>query len=379
MTLDLEAIRAQFPASVHTIHLNHAGVSPLSVDCAAAMEQQIADARDNGPGNIVGWFERIAATRHSLARLVGAGDDDIAFTRSTTHAILLLANALPWRDGDNVVITDLEFPANVYPWLSLEWRGVKTRVVEHRPDGRVAIDDLAAAIDERTRVLAISWVEFPNGFRHDLALLSQLCLERGVLLFADVIQGVGALPLDLGALGVHMAAGGCHKWIMGPPGFGYLYCRPEVVAGMLPAMVGWLGVDEPFDFLNYDLGRLRRDARRFEESGPTITAAFGAGAAVDLLLEVGNDTIAAYLEQNTGHLVEGLRSAGLRVLSPRGAADWSGIVTVTARGSADEMMRALDEAHIVAAQRGQGVRLSPHFFSNIDDLDRAVDVLGRFA
>ncbi len=381
MTLDIDTIRAQFPAAGHTVHLNHAGVSPLSVNCAAAMERQIADARDHGPAHIGAWFERVADTRRSLARLVGArAADDIAFTRSTTHGILLLANALPWRDGDNVVITDLEFPANVYPWLSLEWRGVETRVVAHRADGRVTLDDLAAALDRRTRVLAVSWVSYGNGFRHDLASLSSLCAERGVLLFADVIQGAGALPLELDRLGVAMAAGGSHKWLMGPPGFGYLYCRPEVVAGMMPALVGWFGVDDPFDFAGPDLGRLRRDARRFEESGPTVTAAFGSGAAVDLLLEVGIDNVAACLERNTTHLVEELRRAGLSVVSPRGAADWSGIVTVVAPpGDAAEMVAALADAGIVAVARGAGVRLSPHFYSSLDELDRAVEVLRRFA
>jgi selenocysteine lyase/cysteine desulfurase len=342
------------------------------------MEEQIADARDNGPKNITSWFERVAATRHSLATLLGVPrDDDIALTRSTTHAILSLANALPWRPGDNVVITDLEFPANVYPWLSLAWREVETRVVTHQPDGRVTADDLAAAIDRHTRVLAVSWVAFANGFRHDLARLSQLCADRRVLLFVDIIQGAGALPLDLGSLGVHMAAGGSHKWLLGPNGSGYLYCSRDTVAGMTPAAVGWLSVDNPFDFTNPHLGRLRRDARRFEESAPSVAPALGTGAAVDLLLEVGIQEVAASIETLTGHLVEEAQRAGLRVVSPRGSQEWSGIVIIE-KESPEAAVAALREEEIVAVPRGAGVRIAPHAYNTTAELDRAVEVLRRF-
>ncbi len=371
----LAAIRREFPVTERLIHLNHAGVSPISRACAEAMQAHADDVCRYGTRNAGNWHRRVADARAGIAALIGCQPEEVAFTKNTTHSIILVANVLPWREGDNVVITDLEFPANVYPWLSLEWRGVETRIVRRGRDGRVAVDDLAAAMDGRTRALAVSWVEFSNGFRHDVAVLSELCAKFGAYLLLDVIQGVGALQVDLSRLGVDFAAGAAHKWLLGPEGFGYLYCRRDVVGELLPAMAGWRSVVNPDDYLDYDF-TLRDDAGRFEEGGLSTVGASGFEAAVRLLREFGADEIEARVRELTDWLVEGLRRIGYAIRSPRGEGEWSGIVAAEVpQGEPEQVVSALRRANIVAAVRDGAVRLSPHFYNTTDELSAALDIM----
>ncbi len=372
---ELAAARGELEITAAAIHLNHAGVSPLPRRAARAVADWAEDAGRHGPAHLNGWFARVERARENHGRLLGVPPADLAFTRSTSHALLLVANTLPWQSGDNVVLAACEFPANGYQWRSLAWRGVETRTVQARADGRLAIDDYARLIDRRTRVVAASWVQFSNGFRQDLGRLSELCQARGALLVVDLIQGLGALPLELPRLGVRVAAGAAHKWLMAPQGLGWLYCHPEVISTLVPGCAGWLSVAEPFDFFNHDLGRLRPDARRFEESGPTVVAAHGLEASTSLLLEVGAARIAAQLRALTDQLVDGLGRAGHRVTSPRGANEWSGIVTFVPRaGGAAAMVERLAAAGVTVVVRGDAVRLSPHFYNTADELAHVLEV-----
>ncbi|MFQ6130558.1 MAG: aminotransferase class V-fold PLP-dependent enzyme [Armatimonadota bacterium] len=372
--MDLDRVRRQFPVTASVIHLNHAGVSPTPSCCAEAMKALADDAAQHGTLHARKWQQEVDALRGDLARLIGAQAPDIAFTKNTTHGLILAANSIPWQEGENVVTTDLEFPANIYPWLSLEWRGVETRIVPRR-DGRIVLDDLAAAMDARTRALAISWVEFSNGFTNDLAALSQLCRDRGLFFVVDGIQGVGALTIDLSALAVDFFAGAAHKWLLGPEGFGYLYCRPEALERILPGFVGWHGVVNPDDYLDYDL-TLQPDARRFEEGGPSVIGAHGLAASVRLLLGVGPAAIEARVLALTDWLTERLGGLDYTILSSREPGEKSGIVScLPPRGSPRRVVSALRSRNMVAAVRDGAIRLSPHFYNSEEELEGVLEVM----
>jgi len=366
--MDLQAIRRAFPVTERWIYFNHAAVAPVSRAVAAAMAQLVGDVRDNGIVHIESWYSLYGAARQSVATLIGARARDIAFVKNTTDGILLVANGVEWSDGDNAVIGEGEFPANVYPWLNLERRGVQVRWVPLR-QGRLLVDDFAAAIDARTRVLTVSSVEFHSGFRNDLASLGQLCRERGVLFVVDGIQSVGALAMDVEALGVQCLAADGHKWLMGPEGCALFYCSPAALDRLQVTGLGWAGVAQAQDFLHIDT-TLQADARRFETGTQNTAGIAGLRAAIDLLLASGVSHIEARVLELTSRLCEGLERRRYRLLSPRGPGESSGIVTFDSpEHDSTELERRLRESGVVATERGGCVRLSPHFYNTESEVD----------
>ena len=371
----ISEIRALFPTTQTHAFLNHAAVAPFSRPVAEAMQQTIAWRLNLGP--LEADEEEWATThaRRSAARLIGAEEEEICLTRNTSHGLNIVAAGLPWQPGDNLVTAQTEFPANVYPWKNLERQGVTVRLAPAR-DNRVLVDDVAALMDERTRLVAISFVEFATGYRNDLAALAELCQARGVLLCVDGIQGVGALPLDVGQVPLDFLAVGGPKWLMGPIGTGFLFIRRQHLHTLDLAMAGWMGTTDIHQHFRYDLP-WRDDARRFEEGSLNVVGAAGLDAAIKLLLSVGLETIEERILTLTDHLIEGLRQRGYRIISPIAHRhERSGIVSFQhPRHDPADLERRLTEAHVVISRRGAFIRVSPHFYNNEDDIDRLLSAL----
>ncbi|HEX4438947.1 MAG TPA: aminotransferase class V-fold PLP-dependent enzyme, partial [Thermoanaerobaculia bacterium] len=198
MSFDLsaESLDREFPVRRSLVYLNHAAVAPLPRRVADAMQAYVENVRDRGAADWRRHFAEIDKTREKAARIVGGAPSEIAFLPNTSWCVNLVALAFPWREGDNVVTDDMEFPSNSWAWRALEARGVECRIAASR-DGRVTVDDIAAKVDARTRVVAVSWVAFHNGWVFPLEEIGALCRERGILFFVDAIQGLGALPMDV--------------------------------------------------------------------------------------------------------------------------------------------------------------------------------------
>src|SRR6202049_3831608 len=268
--------------------MNHAGVSPMSQRAGAAVDQ-VVDASINRPYKDHWAQDEADRTRELVARLINAAADSIALTRSTAHGISLLAQGLDWKAGDNVVGATGEYPANVYPWMALGPRGVEFRQAKSI-DGRVTADGVFSLVDARTRVVALSHVEFWNGFRVDIEAIGAECRRRGIVFAVDVMQSVGALKIDVARMPVDFCAAGAGKWLMGPPGIGFCFFAPELLERIRPVIVGGGAAAGRDRYFEYDL-TFASSARRFEESVVSLldTAAFGA--ALGLLLEVGAEVI----------------------------------------------------------------------------------------
>jgi cysteine desulfurase/selenocysteine lyase len=369
----LEA-RNLFPLVDHYIHMNHAGVSPMSQRARAAIEQ-VVDASMNRPYRD-GWAQDEAdRVRALIARLINAPADSIAITRSTGHGISLLAQGLDWRAGDNVVGAVGEYPANVYPWMALASRQVEYR--QAKPvDGRVRADDVFALVDAHTKVVALSHVEFWNGFRVDLETIGDECRRRGIVFAVDVMQSVGALRVDVGRLPVDFCAAGGGKWLIGPSGIGFLYCTPALLDRVRPVIVGARSVAGN-DYFTYDL-TLAPGARRFEESVVSVLTTAAFSAAIDLLLEVGPDAIEERVLDLSQRLAKGLASCGCEIVEPwpRTRSESSGIVSFRKPGAKPQtVLRDLSAANVVARIHRDFVRLSPHFYNTDEEVDRVLDVL----
>ncbi|CAI8045048.1 Probable cysteine desulfurase [Geodia barretti] len=246
----------------------------------------IEDATVNGAVNAEQWAETAEVCRAAAAQLINANTTEIAFMKNTTQGILIAANGIDWRKGDNVVTTAVEFPANIYPWWSLKERyGVQTRMVPER-DGYIHIEDIASAIDTRTRALTISHVEFASGFRNDIQALGDLCREHDIWFIIDAIQSLGAIEVDVKSCNVDILAADGHKWLLAPEGAAIFYCADEKRERLINTNIGWSSVVNPRDFLDYDLTQ-KPDATRFEEGSYNSVGLYGLKAAIDLLLDIG--------------------------------------------------------------------------------------------
>jgi cysteine desulfurase/selenocysteine lyase len=372
--MDWTTFRDHFPVTKHWVLLDHAAVAAPPSVCAEAIADWAHDKSINGVSSVIPWYRRSEETRSHAARLLNSERDDICFVGSTSHGISLVAEGFPWKAGDNVVLASEEYPANQYPWMNLRDKGVETRSVPSR-GSRLEPSDLFDAMDSKTRVLTISSVEFASGFRSDLMTLGEECRRRGIFFFVDAIQSLGAFPLDASQLPIDALAADSHKWLLGPEGAGVAYLRREWIDRFHTTGVGWNSVVNPLEFSSIDF-RLKPHAGRFEGGTQNIGGLVGMGESLKLLLQAGIDRIAGRILELTDYLCEQAPSAGMEVFSSRQEKEKSGIVSLLTPGrSPKDLMQACRDQGILVNVRGGRLRVSPHAYNTIDEIDRFLAVV----
>ncbi len=375
--MDWSAFRSHFPVASHWAFLDHAAVAPLPDVAVAALRDYGDSLAANGIAAVREWVHRLRDVRDLGRRLINApGADDVFFVPSTTHGIAVVAEGFPWQPGDNVVLPADEYPANQYAWLNLAARGVEARRVPTRA-GRVLVDDLRAAMDARTRVLAVSAVQFATGFRADLDTLGELCRGRGVFFFVDAIQALGAFPIDVERTPIDALAADGHKWMLGPEGAGIGYVRREWVDRLHPIGVGAFSVTRPLEFSTIDF-TLKPHAGRWEGGAQNVPGLTALGASLDLLLNAGILELERRVLALTDYTCERAAGAGWEVYSSRRPGEASGIVSLTVPGvPAEAVVAACRAAGVVVNARAGRVRLSPHGYNNEGEIDRFVAAAAR--
>jgi selenocysteine lyase/cysteine desulfurase len=340
-----------------------------------ALAEYAASLAGNGIAAVKDWLTRVAHVRQLAATLLNApSPDDVYFVPNTTHGIGVVAEGFPWQPGDNVVLPADEYPSNQYPWMNLAARGVEVRTVPGRGP-RVHIDDIRAAMDARTRLLAVSAVEFASGFRADLDALGELCRERGVFFFVDAIQALGVFPIDVQKTPIDALSADGHKWLLGPEGAGIGYVRREWVERLHPIGVGANSVVKPYAFSTIDF-TLKPHAGRWEGGAYNVPGVTALGASLELLLGAGVENLQRRVLELTDHLCDKAASARLEVFSSRDPAERSGIVSLTKPGvPSDAVMKACRAAGVVVNSRAGRVRVSPHAYNTVEELDRFLDVV----
>ncbi len=358
---------------MNRVYLNHASETPLRPAVRQRMNEYL-DMAASDPDHVPVRPRRI---RQLLAQLIGATEGEIALVPNTTGGIGLVAGGLEWLPGDNVVLPGSQFPANMLPWLSLRQRDVEVRLVPPQ-DGRWTPAALAAQLDGRTRVVAVSSVEFLNGFRGDLPGIGRICRERGILLVVDAIQSAGALPHDVVADQVDVLAAGGYKWLMGPVGTGFLFVRREVQDRIRPLAPGAYGSAADYN-RELDVLRLHADARRYEGGNLAWSAYHGWTAALEELLAVGQPAVWQQIQATTHRLIAGLQALGAILISPLEPAARSGIVSFTLgdAGRNEQVYQRLRQAGVVLALRGGYLRVSPHYTSTAAEIDRLLEELAK--
>lgn len=371
-SLDMASIAREFPIKAQRSYLNNASIGPLSHPVIAAMEVFLHDVRDRGRNNYPTWCSYAdGKVKGRIARLIGARASEIAFVKNTTEGLVTVANGLDWRDGDNVIIADIEYPSNVYCWMRLAKHGVSIRWVKSK-DGRVTVDALAEAIDSKTRLISLSAVQFSNGFRHDLALTSELCTKRRVLLNLDAIQWVGALEMDVSRYHIDFMAVGGQKWLLAPIGTGFFYCNQDSLDCLDPPSVGYHSVDKGEAHMDYELA-YRPNAGRFEEALVNFPGIWGLDAAVKILLGLGSRHVERHVLDLTAFAAERLKRSGCEIVSPVGESERSGILSfrlprIDAESTAEQLrVRGID-----VAVRGSALRISPSYYNDRSEIEHLV-------
>jgi selenocysteine lyase/cysteine desulfurase len=352
-----------FPILGELAYANHAAMSPWPLATRDAVTAFAEENTRQGPLAYAQWLKRETALRERVARLLNAPSaQDISLLSNTTEGVCIVANGLDWRSGDNLVTAADEFPTNRMAWEALAERGVEIRQADIRKtaDAEASLLDL---VDQRTRVLTVSAVQWNDGFRLDLERLGQACRTAGVLFFVDAIQQFGALPVDVCRSRIDFLAAGSHKWQMGPEGMGVFYCRAELRSRLRLERPGWHMLDDPYRFERASQ-EPSDSGRRFEGGSPNSLGQVALHASLGVLESVGMEKVGKLVLSNTDRLIGGLSSLpGVQVISRTETRRRSGIVCFTAqRLSLQDLYQRMKRQKVVCAIRGEAVRLSPHVY-----------------
>lgn len=363
-----------FPVTRHNIYLNHAANGPLPRPVARTLHEYIDDTSIYGNINFARWSEYEAGAHRRLAHLIRARPEQIALTASTGDGFMTIAQGLRWQEGDVIISAEGEFPSNVYPWLNLQEYGVRLHKVPVR-DSRIVVDDIFGSITERTRLVTLSLVEFSSGFRNDIAAIARHCHERGILCGIDAMQALGSVDIDVQALGVDYLSAASHKWLLGPQICGILYVSDTLLPQLHAARRGWLSVETPFDFFNHDQP-LRTGAARFEHSSTNRLPIVGMDAALGVFesIDGGMQAVETRILGLTDHAIAGLERLGYPVVSPQGDSERSGIVCFKPHPArqnvgVQDIVDELVSRRIYVAARNDIVRISPHFYNTLEEID----------
>ena len=367
---NIEKIREQFPITKNKVFLNHAAQSPLPKPVADAVRKFVDDFSNFGTTSIE-WND---GGKPFFAKLIGAKPDEIAFVENTSVGLNIAANVLHYPPGSKIVTTDLEYPSVVYPWLRKSL-GVKVHYVKN-VDGKILLDDMEKAVDDKTVAVAVSHVEYVNGFRHDLRALSEIAHEHGAYLIVDAIQSAGAMQIDVKKDDVDFLTTACYKWLLSPPGAGYLYVKEGLIEKFEPPFVGWASVKpEVFDTIDFwDIWSLRlsETASRFEVGSPSFISLTGVAEALKILLNVGIENIEKRILKLTDHLIESVKSLGLKLQTPEEPQYRSGIVNFKI-DKPKEVAESLNRKGIIVSARAHGLRVSPHFYNTEEEIDKFME------
>ncbi len=365
-----QAIRDLFPAAQNFTYLNSAAIAPLPTVSVSAVNSQLEDVSKNGSANMCDWFDTKDRVRQLVASMLGAKADDIAFTRNTSDGLCAVASGMKWSPGDNIVTFANEFPANFYPWRRLrDEQGVELRSCPER-NGRIDVDELCGLIDERTKLVAVSAVQYSSGYNIDLERIGKTARAWDTMLAVDMIQAFGVVPLDLPAQFVDIAAGASYKWLCSPQGCGILYLSERARERVRPTSAGWLGVRDPWNFDDIEQ-TLISDARAWETGTGGFSLFYGLEQSLKLLRSVGVETISAYLSEMTDFLCEIIPAKKYSIISSRARGEKSQIVSIEPQNglSPTEVADHLRRENIVVSARGKRVRIAPHFFNNFQDIE----------
>jgi selenocysteine lyase/cysteine desulfurase len=368
------AIRDRFPIFKNKVYLNSCSQGALSIDVKQAYESHLADWIEKGsPWEL--WVERSETARHAFAGLVNAEPDEVAVATSVSAGVSALASGMDFGGERNrIVVSDFEFPTVAQIWHAQERRGAQ---VVHVPaaGNRIPLERFAEAIDERTRLVSITHVAFRNGSRLDVEDIIELAHRKGAHVLLDSYQALGTFPVDVKQLKVDYLAGGALKYLLGSAGLAWLYVRKEHVPTLRPTTMGWFSQANIFAMDIY-ANTPSPSARRFEAGTPPVPSIYAGVAGIKLIRAIGLDKIEAHLREITGAIIEGAMRRGFNLVSPIDPKHHGALITLRSH-KVDLLVKRLEHDGVITSSRNDYLRISPHIYNNMGDVDKLMDCLTK--
>ncbi len=372
--MNLDEIRELFPhLKTDKIYFNHASTGPMSI----RVKDNLLRLIENRTGEKIDDYKEFMAvseeTKKDLAEMINSHPSRLAFTDNTSNGINILAQGIRFREGDRILLNDIEFPANVYPFLNIQKNGIEIDFIKSR-NGIVSADDIINSVRENTKLISISYVQFLSGYKVNLEKLGKFCKEEGIILSVDAIQGLGALSLDVQKCNIDFISCGTQKWLLGLQGFGFIYVSEELQEKLEQKYVGWLSVKNAWNLLDYNL-KLRNSAERFQNGTINTFGVYALNASLKLFNEFGIGNIEKRVIENSIYFIDKLTSIGCNaILQNINRENLAGIVSI-AHEQSKELFEELERKNITCAFREGVLRFSPHFYNTKEEIDLVISTL----
>ena len=372
--MNIEEVRNLFPhLKTDQIYFNHAAIGPWS-NLVLNRVQDYAERRSGTQIEIFKTFVKWSEdAKRKLSSLLGTVPERLAWIDNVSNGLNILAQGLDWKSGDRIVLNNVEFPSNVYPFLNLKSQGVGIDFAKAR-NGMVDVEDLRKLITPRTKLISISLVQFLSGYRANVDAIGELCQKHGIIFCVDAIQGAGVVQIDVNKSKIDFLAGGTQKWFMSSQGLSYLYITEDLQIRINQKNVGWTSVNDSWNFLDYNLS-LKPDADRFQNGTLNALGVAIFDASLNLFMGFEMKNIEKRILENTSHFIKSLIEIGIDpILKSVSEVNLAGIVSFKSEYSA-EIFQELEKRKIFCAVREGLVRLSPHFYNTHDEIDKVVNEL----
>lgn len=373
---DVNKAREQFPyLRTGKIYLNHASSGPLCTPVVESIQNVLHEKSETDIDNYPGLMAAIKETKSDLALLINTSSDRIAFVDNTTNGINILAAGLKLKQGDHILLNDLEFPANVYPFLNLQKKGIIIDFAKSH-DGIVTAEDVINAIVPETKLISISQVQFLTGYRVNLEMIGKVCRDKEIFLSVDAIQGLGAVQLDVVKDNIDFVSAGSQKWLLGLQGLGFIYVSERLQDRIDQNCIGWLSVDDAWNLLNYDL-KLKKSADRYQGGTLNSLGIYALNASLKFLKQYNFNDIGNRIIDNSLYFMEKLESIGLKpVIQGVDRSNIAGIISFK-NNEYNRIFEALSVENILCSVRLGYVRMAPHFYNTTEEFDNVIEVLKK--
>jgi cysteine desulfurase/selenocysteine lyase len=374
--LDLTNYRKEFPFTDKLIFLNHASFGPLpqrSWDATEDYYKHLRLEKIKDMDKVA--FEKLDEIRALVAEMIKARPEEIAFATNTSYGLNVAAWGLDLKPGDKILLPDVEFPANTYPWTNLRQKGIEVEFVPST-DRCFDTEKFIKAIDAKTKVLSLSFVQFFNGFRIDLKTIGEICQEKDIFFVVDGIQGIGNLDLDVKECKIDLLASGAQKWLMSSLGTGFLYLSSEAKKKINTSFFGWMGIDWKLNFsdlLRFDLQPFP-SARKFEIGTFPYAGIWTMHESIKMLFEIGTENIEAHNRALLDLLIEHLRKKRYRITTSVDALHRSSILSFSG-DNIEDLHRKLRKNNIIVSLREGSIRVAPHFYNTQDEMEKLIGLL----
>jgi len=374
--MNKEEVRSKFPyLSNGIIYFNHASTGPFSSLVVNRLTNLLKEKSESKIDDYGSFLKVVEETKVLLAELINSNVDRTAFIDNTSNGINIIAQSIDWKKGDRILLNDIEFPANVYPFINLKRYGVEVDFVKSE-NGIVTADQIINSIKPETKLVSVSFVQFLSGYKVDLEKIGNHCRENNIIFCVDGIQGIGAMRIDVKKCKIDFLSCGTQKWLLGMQGLAFIYVDEEFQKKMVPANVGWLSVENAWNLLDYKLD-LKTSANVFQGGTLNSFGIYAFNTSLKLFKDFGFDNVESEVLLNTKYFISKLKSIGLNcVLFDCSQCELAGIVTIKPKNP-EVVFETLEKKNIMCSIREGFIRFAPHFYNTHHEIDKVVEELQK--